>query len=370
MHLALFALLLAPSAQAESGKCASQIRKAQTAQGTALVAAYQSVIACDAGAAAGAFPDFMRASGDSETLTGISLAAIDAGQNAPVWEMAGAIKDYNQRGTVVRSVGAACGEHEGVVSFLTTGYDELSSVEFDRWKPALETCESEALTSWMSRAVQTPPSIAYDEKYDAVLQAYVKHTGPAALDAIKAGAIIAGKKGGPFTALLEAAGAAIQPAAYGEQASDEDKAAFAAALSVVATGVGPDNARLVADRLYNSGFEGEAAALLPRVYPDAVRGGKLAYGVAGVETCEGETILHVAEATDPAKRWSIMADVQGEVRAFKPKLKCDSGEWVVLTSPEPLQGKGAFDTWTAELEATYADKGDVKLKAEKGIALP
>ncbi|TNE86520.1 MAG: hypothetical protein EP330_22540 [Deltaproteobacteria bacterium] len=369
MHLALLALLVAPAANAESGKCASQIRKAQTAKGEALVEAYQSVIACDGAAAASAFPDFMRASGDSDTLVGLSLAAIDAGQNAPVWEMAGQIKDYSQRGTVVRAVGAACGEHGKVVDFLTTGYDELSSVAFDKWKPALETCSSEALTSWMSRAVQTPPSIAYDEKYDAVLQAYVKHQGAASLDAIKAGAIIAGKKGGPFTALLEAAGASIQPATYGGTVSDEDKKAFADALSAVAKGVGPENAKLVADRLYTSGFEAEAASLLPRVYPDATKGGRLSYGVAGVETCDGETILHVAEATDPAKRWSIMADVEPQVRAFKPKLKCDSGEWAVLSTPEPLQGKGAFDTWVGELETTYAAKGSVKLKEEKAIAL-
>lgn len=370
MHLALLALLLAPSAHAESGKCASQIRKAQTAKGEALVSAYQSVIQCDAAAAAGAFPDFMRASGDSDTLVGLSLAAMDAGQYAPVWEMAGQIKDYNQRGTVVRAIGAACGENTGVVEFLTKGYDELSSVAFDKWKPALETCKSEALTTWMSRAVQAPPSLAYDEKYDAVLQAYVKHQGAASLEAIQAAAITAGSKSGPFTALLEAAGTAIQPATYGGEVSEDDRKAFAEALSKVANGVGPANAKLVADRLYNSGFESEAASLLPRVYPDAVKGGRLAYGVAGVESCDGETVLHVAEATDPAKRWSIMADVEGEVRAYKAKLKCDSGEWPVLISPEPLQGKGAFDTWLGELQTTYADKGEVKVKAEKGISLP
>jgi hypothetical protein len=370
MHLALLALLAAPIAHAENGKCASQVRKAQTAKGTALVGAYESVIACDASAAAAAFPDFMRASGDTETLVGLSLAAMGAEQFTPVWEMAGQIKDYNQRGTVVRAVGAACTDNPSVVDFLTEGYDELSSVAFDKWKPALETCESEALITWMSRAVQAPPSLAYDEKYDAVLQAYVKHQGPASLEAIQAAAITAGTKSGPFTALLEAAGAAIQPAEYGAEVSAEAKEAFAGALSKVANGVGPEQAKLVADRLYNSGFESEAAALLPRVYPDAVKGGRLAYGVAGVETCDGEVILHVAEATDPAARWSIMADVTDAVRAYKPKLKCDSGEWPVLTSPEPLQGKGAFDTWLGELEATYADKGEVKVKAEKGISLP
>jgi hypothetical protein len=370
MHLALLFMLAAPTAQAESGKCAAQIRKAQTTNGAALVAAFEGVLACDGAAAAGAFGDFMRASGDSETLVGISLAAIKAGQNAPVWEMPGSIKDYNQRGAVVRAIGESCTENEAVVGFLTGAYDELSSVAYDKWKPALETCKAEGLTTWMSRAVQTPPSMAYDEKFDAVLQAYVKQVGPEALDAIKAGAIVAGKKGGPFNSLLEAAGQSIVPAEYGAEPSAEAKEAFASALTVVAKGVDAEQAKMVADRLYNSGFETEAAGLLPQVYPDAAKGGRLTYGVVGIETCDGEAILHAAEASDPAKRWSIQADVEPEVRAFKPKLKCDSGTWTVVTTPEPLQGKGAFDSFVEELEASYAAKDlEVKVKEEKSIAL-
>lgn len=370
MNAALLLALLASPAQAENGKCASQIRKAQTSSGDQLVSAYNGVIKCDPQAAAGAFGDFMRASGDADTLVQLSLAAIGAGLNEPVWDMPGSIKDYSQRGTVVRQIGEACTEQEEVTAFLTAAYDRLSSVAFEKWRPALETCTSEGMSTWMGRAVQTPPTLAYDEKYDAVLQAYVKHQGAGALDAIQKGAITAGKKGGPFTALLEAAGQSIQPASYGAEVPEEDKQAFAAALSAVANNVEADNARLVADRLYNSGFETEAAALLPRVYPNASKGGKLTYGVAGVESCDGEAVLHVAEATDPAKRWSIAEDVTEPVRAFKARLKCDSGEWTILSTPAPLEGKRAFDDWVVELVGTYTAKElEVKVKEEKGIAL-
>jgi hypothetical protein len=136
--------------------------------------------------------------------------------------------------------------------------------------------------------------------------------------------------------------------------------------------VGPEQAALVADRLFNAGAEAAAASLLPRVYPDRVQsGGRLMYGIASIETCEKEMVVHYASVIEPSKRWSIVADIEGPARAFKAKLKCTSGQpWEVLATGEPVANANAIASWVDDLVKQYEGKGlAVKTKEEKQIVL-
>ena len=143
-------------------------------------------------------------------------------------------------------------------------------------------------------------------------------------------------------------------------------------MATVAGAVLPEQAALVADRLFNAGSESAAASLLPAVYPERVQGNDMfLYGTAAVEACDGQAIIHYAAVYEPAKRWSILQDVEEPSRAFKPKLKCSAdGPWPVLVTSEPLAEKSGLDNWAKELESQWINKGnEVKLKGEKSITL-
>ena len=55
--------------------------------------------------------------------------------------------------------------------------------------------------------------------------------------------------------------------------------------------------------------------------------GGLLYGIASVESCDGQAVIHFAQATEPAKRWSILADIEAPVLdlSFLNDLNFDCG---------------------------------------------
>ena len=77
--------------------------------------------------------------------------------------------------------------------------------------------------------------------------------------------------------------------------SPEDRKRLEKSLVIVAGSVAPEQAAMVADRLFNAGAEEAAAGLLPNIYPDKVQSdGSLLYGVASVENCDGQAYIHYA----------------------------------------------------------------------------
>lgn len=370
-RLALGLTLLALPGLAYAGKCDSLVAKADTATGADLVGAYQNLLKCDKGEAEGAYIDFMTKTGDAETLIDLSLAAIDYKAYTPVWGSLDKIKDYSARKEVAKGVGAACAEHPEVLTFLQGAYYGLRDIQLGKWKAAYVSCESDQLEGFVQGLVEKPPARSFDEKYNTVLKIWVERQGPAGLPVLQKGAVAAAESG-PFSSILESMDQAVQPTELGAEISAEDKKKLQDALTAIAGQVKPEAAKLVADKLFNAGAEAAAASLLPSVYPDRVQaGGGMLYGIASVEICDKEAVLHYAPATDPAKRWSIIADVEAPARAFKPRLKCESTDpWPVLATPEPVADEAAIDTWIAEVEGQWASKGfDVKTRQEKGVAL-
>lgn len=369
LGLTLVAAGVLTSTVASAGKCDALVAKSGSESGEALVKAYEQLLACDAGEAKAAFVDFMTASGDAETLTALSVTAIDNKAYQEVWGNISKIKDFSSRGKVVKGVGESCADHPEVVTFLKGAYYGLRPIQLAHWEGAYVSCGNEDLQGFIKSQVAAPPKRTFDEKYNTVLKIWTEREGKGALEALSAAAVAAAPEG-PFTSILESMNRAVQPTGLGASITDEDRKLLEQALVKVAGQVDPAKAREVADRLFNAGAEDAAASLLPVIYKDRVQSdGSLMYGVASVETCDKQAIIHYAAVTEPGKRWSIQKDVEGPARAFKPKLKCDSGEWPVLFTPEPVAGSGDVDAWAKDLEAEWGAKTDAKLKGEKAFAL-
>ncbi|MBT3220352.1 MAG: hypothetical protein HN348_14800 [Proteobacteria bacterium] len=371
MRQAIAILLLLLPATGFAGKCDYLVKRAGTTQGDALVRAYSDLLKCDQELAQSSFDEFMRNSKDVGTLVDLSMVAIRAKTYTPVWSMLEKIPDYGARDEVSKGIGSKCNKEPEVVTFLKGAYYGLRGRQFSQFESALITCNSPELTTWLEEVVATPPSASYDEKYNAVITAYVKQKRGNALPILERAAVAAAGNGGPFNTVIEKMEQAVQPV-FGEDMTDEEKAKLEASLITVAGAVIPEQAAMVADRLYNSGNQAAAASLLPRVYPDRVQsGGRLMYGVAAIESCDSQTVVHYTAVYEPSKRWSILEDVTDTARGFKARLKCESNDpWPVLSTSEPLARKADVDTWVNGLVEQWVAKGhETKSKSEKDISL-
>ena len=369
--LALSLTLVLPQV-ALAGRCDGYLRKLETRKGEAVVSEFAGMLQCDRDEAEQAFDEFMRAASQVGPIVDLSLVAIDAKLYTPVWNMMEKIPDYQARDEIAKGVGAYCGEHEEVLPFLQGAYFGLRDIQFSQWDDSFLTCESPELVEWIESIVTKPPRTVYDEKYNTLSTAYAQRRGPDALPVLERAAIEAANGGGPFNAIIEKMDLSVQPEGLGAEMAEEDRQRLEAALVTVANAVGPEQAALVADRLYNAGAEGSAASLLPRVYPDRVQSdGGLLYGGASIEACEQQVVIHAVQVSEPAKRWSILADIEQPLRSFKHRLKCDSEQpWPVLATAEPVASKSDLDGWVDEIVQQWTDKGfAVKVRDEKPLDL-
>jgi hypothetical protein len=374
MLLAALGFALAVPA-AHAGKCDAALAKANGSADEALAPAFTALAACDAELAAVTFKDLLPKAKDSDALHALSLAAVQSNVWQPVWKMPGYISDYSVRDEVVSRIGAECGTQATILTFLQAAYGGLKDIEFQRWEKALVACEAPSLAEWMVKEIEKPPAKLYDEKYNTLVGIYTKRTRAAALPTLTKAAIAAAAAG-PFDGLLAQMDEAVAPT-MGQEISAEDKEKLEAALVDVARAVDKEKAKAVADRLATSGSQRAAARLLPTIYPDRVQGGgTFLYGAASVELgdCKGKktAVIHLAEVTDPGKRWVILSDVEAPLRAVKPKLKgCEiESPWGVSGSPEPVKDGKGVEAWAATLQKQLEGKGyEVDIQSEKAIKL-
>lgn len=361
---------------AEAASCDSQLRRADTAKGPDLAAAYTDLARCDKATAEANFSRYMTNATEADDLVSLSKAAITADTWNPVWQMLGKITSYDARDEVANEIGALCSSDPKVVSFLQGAYFGLRDIEFQQWDNAYLTCESADLTTWMTDQIVKPPAKMFDEKYNALIGIYANKLRAGALPNM-AKAAIAAAAAGPYDAILMQMDSALT-GSLGDDATSADKQAYEDALVAVAQGVDPDKARSVADRLANAGSTAAAAKLLPVVFADRVQaGGSFLYGGAAVEAadCKGvkTAVVHVAQVSDPGTRWVILSAAEAPLRSAKPKLsKCtaEPDAWSVAVTPEPVKTSKDIDAWAASLAAQWTEKGyAVKIETEKAIAL-
>jgi hypothetical protein len=345
--------------------CEAQHKALDDAKGADVPAAFTALATCDTTEAGQVFAEAMRATGDVESLVALTTAALDAGLVEPVQAMAEQIPASSRTETTTR-IGAACSTHAPTLQMLVGLHQAVKDRAYAAWEGGLGACEADALTSMLESAVKAPPPHTFDDKYNTVLAAYAERKGVDALPAMQAAAK-ASLKGGPLQMIVEAMQRAVTPEGLNAQPSEADRGKLVTALTAVAGDASPEQASAIAGRLVAVGAEDAAVSLLGRIYPDAVqKGGGFVYGVAAVETCDKETVLHWAEVSEPGKRWSVLEAVQGPARAFKARLKCDSGEWEVRLTNGPVAGSDAVEAWA---ETVAAELGDAKLREEKGLKL-
>ena len=371
MRSFLALLLVAPGLA--HAACDAEVAAGKTAEGDALVGAFKTAVKCDPKVAESSFDAFW-AGKDADSVAAVALAAIDAKLYNPVWSMMDKIPSYDQRDIVAGKIGLACDKHAEVVPFVKGGYFALLDRQFAPWDDALVACPADEMTKWLEGLALKPPASAYDDKYSTIVTAYVKRTHGAALPVLERASIEAANHGGPFGMLIEKMVASIEPADIDQTTTPQDRVKLVDSLVKVANEVGPEQAALIADRLFTDGATEAAASLLPRVYPNRVLDdGRLLYGLAAVETCDKSVVLHWASVTEPAKRWSILDDVVVPAREFKPKTKCipdASTPWDVITTGEPVATEAEIATWLDGVSKSWTAKGStVVMKPEKAIIL-
>lgn len=365
-------VLLSLSALA-AGPCDDLLAKANSTPRPELPALYAEVARCDKEVGTSHFDAFARAAKEVDVLVDLSMKAIEAEIYAPVWDMLERIPDFQVREQVARKVGAVCQENVGVLPFLRGGYYAMNDRAFGMWSEAFVTCGSGELTEWLKQQIADPPTRTYDEKYNAILTAMVERLGPDALRPLERAAIAASDRGGPFTNVLEKMQESVTPREMGAAMTPEAKKSLAEALVRVGNEVRPEQAALVADRLFQTGHPKEAAGLLAVVYGDRVQpDGRLMYGAASVEHCGGEAVVHIAQVLEPSTRWSVTEEVKPIARAFKQRLKCQTdGPWPVQVTGAPVRDQAELDAWASEIVKTWTDKKlVVRERAEKPVELP
>ena len=358
-----------------AGRCDTYVSQAEKASGAALNALFKKTHSCDKAVAEENFSKFVTtaaSTGDVDAIVSLATTAIDLKAFLPVWNMLGKFKEYSVRDEVAAEIGVQCTQNPNIVSFIQGAYFGLDPIEFSQWDDALITCEDPGLVEWVEGLVKAPPSSSYDEKYNTLLSSYVKRLSEKALPALETAAIASAKGSGPFNNILEKMNQSVEPKDFGEEISAENRASLETALVNVANAAPPEKASFVADRLFDAGATDAAASLLPRVYPDRVQDGNtLMYGVASIENCNKTAFIHYSVVTEPAKRWSILADAEGPILRREAKIKVHhKGDWPVIATNEPVKSRDEVDAWSKTVKADWESKGfEVKAKEEKGISL-
>lgn len=356
--------------------CDAQVAAISTLTPDTTAAAFSALVKCDPKVAEGSFLKFLEKAGDTDAVSGLVQVAIDAKLWTPAWTSLSKIPDFDARDEVATNIGAACADHPTNVTFLQGAYT-LRDVEFKQWGDAYQACEDTKLWDWVATKVKAPPAKEFDEKYIGLANMYASKKHADAVPTLSEAAIAAAANGGPFNSLLESISNAMKPG-FGENMSDEAKKQLEDALVAIAQKTGPAQAKGVATQLANSGAEQAAASLLPVLYPDRMMpGGKFLYGVASIEsgTCKGKktAYVHYTTLTEGGTHWSILADIEGPMRAMKPKLNgctMDEGGWPVIHTEEPEKAAADSEAWAEARAKEWSDKGfEVKLQKEKEFSL-
>ena len=150
-------LLLSLSQDAQAASCDAYVQQASTAKGEALITAWKNLSKCDAELARSTFERFMKASGDLETLTALTITAIDASAYNAVWTMMEKVP-YEHRESLARSVGESCNEHANVVPFIQGAWSALKGTDFTAWQSVLTLCGRPEIGTWIEGLVAAPPT--------------------------------------------------------------------------------------------------------------------------------------------------------------------------------------------------------------------
>jgi hypothetical protein len=338
------------------------------AQGLQVAAAFSAAASCDRKVAGDHLDAAVKRTGDVESLVVLARAAIDAGLTTQVHGMLEQIPDYAAREETARGIGAACTEDPEVLTYVLGLHSALRDRAFVAWSGAIRSCRAEELTAQLEKLAGQPPANAFDDKYATIVDLYAGKRRVEAIPVLEKAAI-ASSEGGPFPVVVDALVKAGTPEGIGTRPEGAAREALVGALVRISAAATPEQVTVIADKLVAMGAEDAAAKLLVHIYPDRVQAdGGFVYGVAGIETCEGEAVLHWAVVKEPGTRWAISRDVETLVQGFPRRLKCkDTSPYVVVTSPGPAASPAAVSDWAMGVAADVGP--EAKVREESGLTL-
>jgi len=348
--------------------CETEVNALHSAEGEHVAPAFAAVAACDPTVAGGQLGGAVKRTGDVDSLVALAHTAIDAGLSTEVHGMLEPIPDYAAREEAARAIGALCTTDPQVLAYVVGLHDSVRDRTFVAWSGALRTCEAPELTAKLESLAAKPPATAFDDKYATVVDLYAAKKGADAIPVLEHAAI-ASAKGGPFPVVIDALVKAATPQGIGTRPEGAAREALIGALTRIAPGATPDQVTTLADKLVAMGAEDAAASLLVHIYPDRVQpDGGFVYGVAAVERCEDDALVHWAVVREPGTRWAVADDLQTPAESFEPRLKCkEPTPYTVVTTPGPVASTGDVSAWAASQAATG---GGAKLREEAPVILP
>jgi hypothetical protein len=349
--------------------CETEVEALQSAEGPHVAQAFARVAACDPSVAGGQLGGAVKRTGDVESLVGLAQAAIDAGLYTEVHGMLEPIPDWSAREDTARAIGALCTTDPKVLDYVVGLHGSVRDRTFVAWSGALRMCEAPELTAALEALAAKPPANAFDDKYATVVDLYAGKKGVEAIPVLEKAAI-ASANGGPFPIVIDAIVKAATPQGIGTKPEGAAREAVIGAFTHIAAAATPDQVTTLAGKLVSMGAEDAAASLLVHIYPDRVQpDGGFVYGLAAVETCESEALVHWAVVKEPGKRWTVSDDLQAPAQAFEPRLKCKApAPYTVVTTPGPVKSTTEVSTWAATHAASSG--GGAKLREEATVILP
>ncbi len=349
--------------------CETEVNALRSAEGEHVAQAFAAVAACDPTVAGGQLGGAVKRTGDVDSLVSLAHAAIDAGLHTDVHGMLETIPDYSAREETARAIGALCTTDPEVLDYVVGLHGSVRDRTFVSWSGALRTCEAPELTASLESLAAKPPSTAFDDKYATVVDLYATKTGVDAIPVLEKAAI-ASAKGGPFPVVVDALLKAATPAGIGMRPEGAAREALIGAFTRIAPAATPEQVTTLADKLAAMGAEAAAASLLVHIYPDRVQAdGGFVYGVAAVERCEDEALVHWAVVREPGTRWAVEEDLKAPVESFEPRLKCKTpAPYTVVTTPSPVATTADVSAWAATHAASSG--GGAKLREEATVILP
>jgi len=348
--------------------CETEVSALQSAEGPHVAQAFAAVAACDPTVAGGQLGGAVKRTGDVESLVSLAQAAIDAGLATEVHGMLEPIPDWAAREETARAIGALCTSDPKILEYVVGLHGSVKDRTFVAWSGALRTCEAPELTAELEALAAKPSATAFDDKYATVVDLYATKKGVDAIPVLEKAAI-ASAKGGPFPVVVDALLKAATPEGIGTRPEGAAREALIGAFTRIATAATPDQVTTLADKLVAMGAEDAAAALLVHIYPDRVQpDGGFVYGVAAVERCEDEALVHWAVVREPGTRWAVTDAVQEPASSFEPRLKCKTpAPYTVVTTPGPVASTADVGAWAA---SQAASGGGAKLREEATVILP
>lgn len=314
-------------------------------------AAFDELAACDAVAAkAAASVAFERVlSGEGGNQLVISAVKVQAWDEPRTW-ITGLQSD--ERSRTIAALGAACGKHEEVASFLVYTQTKLGDGFWtNRWYRSLAECRQPAVQEMLYNEVSSGQKDR--TRYFGVLEVYSRNLGAGAIPLLSEQlATITDEE--ELTYIVNAFADAAHVGALEGQNPEATKLAVEAIVAA-APDLPPRAVEQGRTTLRSLGDEDAANKLVAIRYQDVMRDDGLHWGLVAVETgtCKKDTRvnIHTGKVIEAGTMWpdqvaAVIEEATSAAWSWPLAKKCEVQTQIII-SAEPMDAAG-MNAWTKE----------------------